>query len=157
MLNFLKKNASDEDDASFLNAEPISRKQMDLLWLDPPHLSQLMELVAKHNVVTVTLGDSTHLRDHEITREDCEWAKKIEAIIDKAFSSSQSGNHKLSIKYYKDALRLAPGCDLFLMSIGAGYAKLKQKDKAVLYLEKAAQISPDNARILENLNNLYRL
>ena len=46
---------------------------------------------------------------------------------------------------------------MFLMSIGAGYAKLKQKDKAVQYLEKAAQISPDNARILENLNNVYRL
>ena len=72
MLNFFKKQVSDEDDASFLDAEPVSRKQMDLLWLDPPHLRQLMELVAKHNVVTVTLGDSTNLRDHDITREDCE-------------------------------------------------------------------------------------
>jgi len=157
MLNFFKKQTNEEDDVSFLNAEPISRKQMDLLWLDPPHLKQLTELVAKHNVVTVTLGDSTHLRDHDIIREDCEWAKKIEAIIDKAYSSSQNGNHKLSIKYYKEALNLAPGCDLFLMSIGAGYAKLKQKDKAVQYLEKAAQISPDNARILENLNSVYKL
>ena len=152
-----KKNADNTDDALFLTAEPISRKQMDLLWLDPPHLNQLTELAAKHKTVTVTLGDSTHLRDHVITPDDCEWAKKIEKIVDKAFAASQNGNYKSSIKYYKEALILAPGCDLFLMSVGAGYAQLKQKEKAVGYLEKAAQISPDNARILENLNNAYKL
>jgi hypothetical protein len=44
---------TDEDDA-FLQAEPISRKRMDLLWLDPPRLAQLQQPLAQR------LADSAH-------------------------------------------------------------------------------------------------
>jgi tetratricopeptide (TPR) repeat protein len=150
-----------DEDAAFLQAEPISRKRMDLLWLDPPRLAQLRQPIAQaaahHKVATVTLGDSSNLRTHEITQEDFEWAKRVELIVDKAFALGQRGNYKESIHHYKKALELAPGCDLFLMSIGAGYAQLGQKAKAVRYLERAAQISPGNSRIRDNLDKARRM
>lgn len=150
-----------DEDVAFLQAEPISRKRMDLLWLDPPRLAQLQQPIvqaaANHKVATVTLGDSTNLRTHEITQEDFEWAKQVEQIVNKAFALGQRGNSRESILHYKKALELAPGCDLFLMSIGVGYANLRQKAKAVRYLERAAQISPNNLRIRDNLNNAQRM
>lgn len=143
--------SSEDEDTALLQAEPISRKRMDLLWLDPPRLAQLGRSLEKDKMVTVTMGDSSNLRDHELTQEDFEWAKQIEQIVDKAYSTGQRGNYRESIQHYKEALELAPGCDLFLMSIGVGYSLLGQKAKGILYLERAAQISPGNSRIRENL------
>ena len=143
---------SDEDDA-FLQAEPISRKRIDLLWLDLPRLTQLEQPLAKHKVITVTMGStSSNVQDYEIMQEDIEWAKKIEQIVNKAFVLGQRGNYSGSIQHYKKALQLAPGCDLFLMSIGTSYSQLGQKGKAIRYLERAAQISTGNTRIRENLD-----
>jgi tetratricopeptide (TPR) repeat protein len=130
---------------------------MDLLWLDPPKLAQVQQLVAQHGVVTVTMGDNSELRDHEITQEDITWAKQIELFVDKAFAAVQRKDPVESICYYKKALELAPGCDLFLMSIGGAYADLGQKKKALAYLERAAEISPGNSRIRDNLNTVKRM
>jgi len=133
--------------STFLQAEPISQKRMVLLWLDPPRLTQLEQPLAQQKIVTVTMGSTaSNVQDHEITQEDFEWAKQIERIVDKAYSAGQRGNFNESIRYYKEALHLAPGCDLFLMSIGVCYAEVGQKAKGLRYLERAAQISPDNTR-----------
>jgi Flp pilus assembly protein TadD len=129
---------------------------MDLLWLDPPRLAQLARPLAQHKVISIVMGDSSSQREHEISQEDFEWAKQIEHVVDSAFAAGQRGNYAESIQFYKKALELAPGCDLFLMSIGAGYAQLGQKAKAVQYLERAAQISPGNARIRNNLAEARR-
>jgi tetratricopeptide (TPR) repeat protein len=150
-------NITTDEDTIFLQAEPNSRKRMDLLWLDPPHLKQLEQPLAQHKVITVTMGDSTNLRDHDITQEDFDWAKQVERIVDKAYAAGQRGNYSKSIRYYKEALQMAPGCDLFLMSIGTCYAQLGQKAKAVQYLSRAAQISPGNARIRDNLTKIQRM
>jgi tetratricopeptide (TPR) repeat protein len=144
-----------DENTVFLQAEPISRKRMNLLWLDPLQLAQLQQQLAQHTVTTLRgFDDSSNLRDYKITQEDYEWAKQIERVVDKAFSAVQCGNYRESIQHYKKALELAPGCDLFLMSIGVGYAKLGEKAKGVRYLERAAQISPGNSRIHDNLNNV---
>jgi tetratricopeptide (TPR) repeat protein len=147
-------NVVKDENAVFLQAEPISRKRMDLLWLDPPRLAHLQQQIVQHKVVEATMGDSSNLRTHEFTQEDVEWAKRIEVIVDKAFALGQRGKYSESIQQYKLALEVAPGCDLFLMSIGVGYANLRQKANAVRYLERAAQISPGNMRIRENLDGV---
>ena len=148
-------SAISDEDATFLKAEPISRKRMDLLWLDPPHLAQLEQPLTQHKVITVNMGSTdSNVRDYEITQEDFKWAKQIERIVDKAFSAGQRENYNKSIRYYKEALLLAPGCDLFLMSIGVGYAQIGQKAKGLRYLKRAAKISPDNTRIHENLDKM---
>ena len=145
------------DDEMYLTAKPISRKQMALLWLDPPHLKQVGQKITEYGVITVTMGDNANLADYEISQEDYDWAKQIELVVDDAFAASQRKDYKRAIQYYKKALELAPGCDLFLMSIGSSYAHLGQKPIAVKYLERAAQISPGNTRIQNNLNNIKRM
>lgn len=145
-----RASSFDEDEA-LLQAEPISRKRMDLLWLDPPRLSQVGQSLAHHEALKIVLGDSSNMREHEITQEDFQWAKQIEPIVDKAYAAGQNGKYEESMRFYKKALEQAPGCDLFLMSVGVCYAQLGQKAKALRYLERAAQISPGNARIRENL------
>jgi len=95
--------------------------------------------------------------DYEISQEDYDWAKGIEKVVDEAFAAGQRNDYKRAIQYYKRALDLAPGCDLFLMSIGSSYAQLGQKSIALKYLERAAQISPGNTRIKNNLNNVRRM
>jgi tetratricopeptide (TPR) repeat protein len=154
IFDFLKKkeNTVAGEDAVYLQAVPVSRKRMDLLWLDSSNLSQTQQLVAQQGVVTVTMGDNSNFRNHEITQEDITWAKQIEPIVYKAFMAGQRKDYRESIRYYKKALDLAPGCDLFLMSIGSAYAWLGEKKKAITYLERAAGISPGNSRIRNNLN-----
>ncbi|MDR1593500.1 MAG: hypothetical protein LBS43_03300 [Prevotellaceae bacterium] len=76
IFDFLKKkeNTGADEDEVYLQAVPITRKRMDLLWLDPPKLGQVQQLVAQYGVVTVTMGDNSNLRDHKITQEDITWA-----------------------------------------------------------------------------------
>jgi tetratricopeptide (TPR) repeat protein len=159
LIEFFKKQKgeSPDDERIYLESEPITKKRMDLLWINPPQLSELMQLVLKHGVITIELGDSSNLREHDVTYDDVVWAKQIEPIIDKAFQASQRGEYKKSIRYYKEALTLAPGCDLYLMSIGSNYAHLGQKETALKYLERASEISPGNARIRNNLNEVKRM
>ena len=102
------------------------------------------------------MGDDSNRRTHDIALEDYEWAKKIDPIVDNAFSASKNKDYNSTIKYFKEALELAPGCDLFLMSIGSAYAYLDQKEKAIKYLERAAEINPGSRRIIENLNSVKR-
>lgn len=146
----------DENEA-LLKMEPISRKRMDLLWLDPPRLAQLEQPLAQNKVISIVFEDSFGKeREHEITQEDFEWAQKVERIVDKAYAAGQREDYSKSIKYYKEALNMAPGCDLFLMSIGVAYVELGEKSKGIKYLERAAEISPGNNRIRENLDHARR-
>jgi len=145
-----------DEDAVLLGAEPISRKRMDLLWMDPPHLAQVGAALVRNETVRVQMGFGSSVREHDIVREDYSWAKEIETIVDRAFDAGQRGDHLRSIEAYKEALRMAPGCDLFLMSVGTNYALLGQKAKAIAFLERAAAISPGNDRIRENLERARR-
>jgi tetratricopeptide (TPR) repeat protein len=140
------------EDAVFLRATPIARKRMNLLWLDPPRLAQLERPLAQHRVITIVLGDSpAQQREHEITQEDFQWAKQVESIVDMGHAAGQGGDYGEAIRHYREALRMAPGCDLFLMSIGVCYAQLGDHARGLRYLERAAEISPDSDRIRDNL------
>jgi tetratricopeptide (TPR) repeat protein len=157
-LKVRKPKPAPDDNDDLLQAEPISKKRMELLWLDPPHLAQLEQPLAQYQIITVNMGStSSGVRDYKIMQEDFLWAKKIEKIVNKAYQAGQSEKYEDSIKYYKQALKLAPGCDLFLMSIGVCYAQLGRKEEAIRYLERANLISPDNSRIRDNLNNVQSI
>jgi len=159
LFDFLKRkgDAAPDEDALLLKAEPISRKRMDLLWLDPQKLQQMGQVIAEDGFVTVVWGESPHQREHRVTQEDYDWAKGIESVVDEAYAANQRGDFAATVRLYKKALELAPGCDLFLMSVGSAYAHLGQKAKALRYLERAAKISPVNKRIRSNLENVRRM
>jgi tetratricopeptide (TPR) repeat protein len=148
--------AAGDADAELLEAGPIPRKRMDLLWLDPPRLAQVGQALAQHEVVRIQLMFGSSRHELEIAREDHAWARQIEKVVDRAFEAGQTGDYLRSIEAYKEALRMAPGCDLFLMSVGVNYAFLGQKAKSLQFLERAASISPNNDRIRENLERARR-
>ena len=144
----------DETDEAFIRATPISRARMDLLWLDPPHLAELEAPLAEHGRTTFRMETSGGARDHSITQSDYEWAKSVEAVVDKAYAAGQAGLYDVAIRCYKEALGLAPGCDLFLMSIGSCYAMLGNVGAGLSYLTRAAELDPDNGVISMNLRDV---
>ena len=86
-----------------------------------------------------------------ISHADAKWAVTVDAIAGVAVEASQRGDPRRAITYYGKALRLAPGCDLYLMSIGCCYANLGNATVGLRYLERAAEISPGRMRIRDNL------
>lgn len=152
-----KTEKNSEGDAFFIQAEPISKTRMNLLWMNPAQLAQLEKPLTQYNVVSFALESDSGMEEVDVTAEDYQWAKQIEKIVDLADAAAKRKDYAKSIQYYKEALRLAPGCDLYLMSIGTSYAYLGEKDRAIQYLERAAKISPNNSRIRENLANAKRL
>ncbi len=141
-------NSSDE-----LTVDPISRERMDMLWMDAEELEVLQIAVeGKHEVF---IGpEKGGPRKLTVTREDVEWAKSVDQIAAKAAEASSRHDFITAIKYYKEALKLAPGADIYLMSIGSLYANMQQLQEALLYLNRAHEISPNNQRVSKNLRVL---
>gem|GEM_PF-1770858 len=151
---FLGWSMIDGGDSELLEASPISKKLMHLLWLDDSNLHQIKSALVKNEPITVVMGDSSEQKEWEITRADMNWLDKVIPVALKAYATGQKDNYYQAINYYKQALKLAPGCDLYLMSIGSAYVMIGQKERGIRYLERAAEISPGNKRIRENLNKV---
>jgi tetratricopeptide (TPR) repeat protein len=141
-------------DAELLGAVPIPRARMELIWVEP---SSLRELAAKVKAaggrITTEFYDSADKdrREFEITSADIAWAQGVEKVVDFAYAAGQEERLEEAISFYKQALVLAPGGDLFLMSVGVAYVRLGQKERGLRFLERAARLSPSNGRIQKNL------
>jgi len=152
--------------AADLSAAPLSRKRMNLLWVGPMQL-ELFKTMAKgayQNVAVETLAAdeptpaadlfkaiAQQISTGQVTAEDIAWAIRVDAIAGEAEESFKRGDVLEAIERYRDALQEAPGCDVYLMSMGTCYAELGALRDAVRYYERAAQISPQNAQIARNL------
>jgi tetratricopeptide (TPR) repeat protein len=145
-----------EEDKEILQQKPISRKRMVLTWGETDLLAQLKGALASTDTVVIGMDDGSGRppQPYEITRNDLEWASEVYVVIDHAAERAQSGDFRKAIQLYKAALKLAPGCDMFLMSIGSCYANLGDRKTAKCYLQRAAEISPHNDRIRKNLKAL---
>lgn len=136
-----------------LKAEPIARERMDLLWTDGEQLEVL--LLAADTGSEVFMGlEQGGPKKLSVSREDVEWAISVDKVAAKAADASSRGDFEAAIRHYREALRLAPGADIYLMSIGACYANMGRPRKALPYLRRAHEISPGNPRIQKNLRAL---
>ena len=137
----------------------LTRQQMDLLWMDRPGLAIMKASLANPNVAVVGSDDTGGLRDQkkDITVQDIEWAEKVMTIAEQAAAASQRDDYAKAIQFYKQALEQAPECDLYLMSIGACYANMGKPREGLPYLERAAKINPNNARIQRNLAGMRQM
>lgn len=156
-MGFLSKLFGTGKGPDETSAEPISQGRMVLLWMDPSGLRVLKASIGKEHVTSVVPDDRGGLRELQATVEDVEWAEQINRIAEKASSASNRGDYTEAIRLYREALKLAPGCDLYLMSIGCCYANIGEPRQGLKYLERAAQISPSNARIKSNLAALRNM
>jgi tetratricopeptide (TPR) repeat protein len=97
------------------------------------------------------IQEGNQLVEARFSTEDIEWAKRVNEYAVKAEQAGRVDQHQRAIDLYKDALTLAPGCDLYLMSIGCCYANLGDLRRGLRYLERAHEISPGEERIKRNL------
>jgi tetratricopeptide (TPR) repeat protein len=97
------------------------------------------------------IQEGNQLLTVQFTEQDIEWARCVNEYAVKAEQSARAEQYQKAIDLYKDALRLAPGCDLYLMSIGCCYANNGDARRGLKYLERANEISPGEERIKRNL------
>ena len=130
-------------DEELLAAGPIPRHRMELIWLDPDQLKELAENVrigGGRALLKVTADGEP--KTYTISSADIAWAQEIEKIVDFAYAAGQQGRFAEAITHYKRALLLAPGGDLFLMSVGVAFVQLGDKARGIQYLEKGGRDQP---------------
>ncbi len=138
-----------------LAAQPIFKTQMNLLWIDPSALDVLEKSISsgQGDSHMVPNGEGG-LRELKVTLEDIAWAKQVNALAGKAAVASQRGDYPEAISLYRQALKLAPGCDQWLNSIGSCYALMGEPQKGLRYINRALAVSSQPRRIEKNLANL---
>ena len=134
---------SKTDDESYLRSAPLPPARRRLLWMDPGTLGLLVN-------AQVLIQEGNQLITTEYPKEDLEWAKQVNVSAVKAEQAGRAGRDAEAIAFYKEALTLAPGCDLYLMSVGCCYANLGELQRGLKYLERAHEISPGEERITRN-------
>lgn len=118
-----------------LGATPIARNRMDLFWLDRGVLRVEKDLFETGKYSDIVRIDGTRggigsfeksvvsrITNGSISLDDMNWALAVDAIAVKAEGAGQCGEYAKAINLYRQALRQAPGCDIFLMSMGCCYA-----------------------------------
>jgi tetratricopeptide (TPR) repeat protein len=149
-----------------VTATPLPRAKLDLLWIGPALLTvlgsfaDLPEGIAPtvvgldddmHRIVENTVREIEALR---ITPADIAWAVGVDGIAGEAERKANDDDLLGAIGEFRRALRQAPGCDNYMMSMATCYANLGLAPEALRYLERARQINPGNARIARNLAEL---
>ncbi len=131
---------------------------MDLLWMDRTGLAVLKASLGNPSVAVFGPNHLGGIQDQKkVTTQDIEWAEHVMRIAELAAAASQRGDFASAIQLYKEALEQAPDCDLYLMSIGCCNANLGHPQEGLHYLKRAAAISPNNARIRNNLAGIRQM
>ena len=145
-----------------LAAQPLPRAKLDLLWLGAEYLSLLRSLggrlpnfIGEQTDVTEMLQRcSRALQAGEITIDDVDWALKVDQQAGAAEGRFHAGDVLGAIAAFREGLRLAPGCDNYMMSMAICFYQLGMPKEALRYLERAHEINPESARIARKLQEL---
>lgn len=138
----MAEHENDEDEL-YLGAAPLDPARCRLLWMDPATFA------APNARTMVQVGN--HLIEAVFSPQDIEWARAVSEYAVKAEQAGRAHRHQEAVEFYRKALKLAPGCDLYLMSIGCCYANMGNVRRGLRYLERAYEISPNEERIKRNL------
>jgi len=157
----------DQEMALDLTAEPLPRWKLDLLWIGPELLQELRilaEMAAEGQAAFQTIGDGEEearvdrlarlVVSRQITAADIDWAIALDGIAGEAQRLAAGEDRFGALTRYRAALRQAPGCDVYLLSIGVCLFHLGAPDDALKYLQRAHTIDPSNTRIRQNLESL---
>ena len=137
----------------------LTRRQMDLLWMNREELAALKASLGNLDIPASGPHDNGGVRTHkeDVTIRDIEWAERVMTIAEQAAAASQGHDYAKAIELYRQALQQAPDCDLYLMSIGACYANMGHPARGLPYLKRAARINPNNDRIQHNLTSVREM
>lgn len=150
-----------------LTAEPLPRWKLDLLWVGPSLLQELRILATmagEGKAAFQTIGEgeeearvarlAERVASRQITIADIDWAIGVDSIAGEAERLAGDEDRFGAITQYRAALRQAPGCDVYLLSIGVCLFHLGAARDAVTYMQRAHEIDPANSRIRRNLEGL---
>jgi len=152
---FFEKESSIYSEITELTANPINREKMALLWLEQGQLEGLSGALSL-GLDTILIDDFVKggTRNITISDKNLEWAKTVRKVAAKAEIAARQRDFKSAIQYYKEALKIAPGADIFIMSIGNCYGNMGLFEKGIAFLRCALTISPASTRIINNLQKL---
>lgn len=146
-----------------VTATPISRARMNLLWIGEKGLSDFRTIAEKRYAVELVGEGEFSMRfgrvadDIEAGRTtvmDIEWAIGVDRIAGLAEDYRDQDDMLGAIQEFHKALRMAPGCDVYLMSMATLYANLGMMPEALRYIRRATEISPTDERIARNFAEL---
>lgn len=146
-----------------LSAKPISRELMDLLWLDPRVMRDFRETLQAGERLDIRWPPGSreddllygrirqHFERNGITVAGIDWALRVDALAEQAQMLGDRSLIVQGIEKWREALAIAPGCDLYLMSVGAMYGALGMHNLAERYVLRALELNPQSPRIARNL------
>ncbi len=126
-----------------------------LFWLTTEELRILR--MAVHTTTKHFIDDGAGgARELRVTADDVEWALAISPELDRAKISEDQGDYTTGVKIYEKALADAGPSDYILMRIGICYARLGEWRRALLHLERGADLSPTNTEIRRLIDECRR-
>jgi len=146
--------SSFDSELTELTANTITRERMALLWMEQGQLEGLSGVLSLGGDIFIDDFVAGGTRKAAMTSADLEWAKSVGKVAARADAAAKQRDFQAAIQLYKEALALAPGADIYLMSIGCCYGNMGFLEKGVTYLRCAKKISPASERIGNNLRAL---
>lgn len=154
----------DLDELLKLAPDPRRTYLLQVLFLLPPKkaLSLAKAILGRQSdldPVNIRFGDGTPTMtlDHrDYTEADMRWAENTFELAQQAEAKARSGQYADAIPLLKKALRMSPGQDMLLLTLGVCYAELKQFSTARKIIERAHELYPANRRINDNLEAVRR-
>ncbi|MEP7338403.1 MAG: DUF2569 family protein [Acidobacteriota bacterium] len=143
-----------DDIAADLTIEPIAPGRMQLLWLDANGLKVARASSESNAGANVWVDGNGQPEQVLLSAETLDWVERVNNLAERAVEAAKREQYDDAIEFYRAALRLAPGCDLYLMSIGCCLVNAGRAAEGLPYLERAARISPYNERIKRNLDGV---
>ena len=150
--NFSSHPAQSEDPmpAELRNLLAMRQKPLYLLRLLRLSLENISKLKASQSPISFWIfgGVEETYDPKDYTEEDYLWAENVMKLALKAREIAKSERYAESLPIQMEALRMAPGHDLFLLNLAVSYAKLGQLPITIKILEKAKQLYPDSKKVL---------
>jgi len=134
--------------------EPIADRTA-LFWCTTDELRLMRRMIgmSPHYVRT----SETVIRPIDVKLADVDWALKICADLDKAKELEDRGKFEKALAKYQTILKTTGASDYILMRVGGCYANLGELHQALLHLEKAADLNPQNEQIRRLIDECRRL
>ncbi len=155
--------ASDDVD-ELLRQSPDPRRTyllQVLLNLPPEDALRLVKAAVSrqpdHDLVKFVFGDEgieMEFDHRNYAEADVQWAEQVFNVAREAEVKARSRRFREALPLLKRALRMSPGHDLLLLTLGVCYAELGELGTAIRILERAHHLYPSNSRIRRNLDAL---
>lgn len=147
------QNNETEDIRELINTEPKSTHLQNLLSLPHNIAPAIFSSISNGKAMDYTDAETRTtiaFEPKDYTEDDITWAREVMALISEGENLANAGSCEKAIPVLIDALKIAPGNDLILLTLGVCYAKIDKFRIALEIMKKAKLLYPHNKRISNN-------